>query len=86
MRPEASHLAQGYACGPSYGLGGGNPTIGFSTDRSDHWVSRSVHYTNTPAYALYGISDILTAVPEPGTGLLLMTGLLCLAFRQGGHA
>jgi hypothetical protein len=62
-------------------LGSEEPVIGTTGMTNSNWVdgAKLFSFLERPVYA---VSDVLIVVPEPGTGLLVMTGLLGLAYRQ----
>jgi hypothetical protein len=60
-------------------LGSATPTYGASTAAKTagaRWIDQADQKTNTPSLRLYGISGALTVVPEPGTIVLVLLGLV----------
>ena len=59
--------------GQPYGLG--QPDLGYSNISYGGWLGQSGYANQTNVYPLYALSSPIT-VPEPGTIVLLLTGLL----------
>jgi hypothetical protein len=68
-------------------IGSSNTRTGTSASSSGDWTSLG-SLGNFQTHPLYGISELLTAVPEPGTGILLGLGLFAGSIRSffGGSA
>jgi hypothetical protein len=67
---------------PSGPLGDALPWLGDSNALGITWIHFYSGEDSTTPLGFYAISDVLTVIPEPGTGLLVMSGLLGLAYRQ----
>jgi PEP-CTERM motif len=68
-------------------LGGINILYGFTEDQGGGWVDHTPFFRNPiMPYPMYGISEVLTVVPEPSTGILAGIGsaiaLLLAAVRN----
>lgn len=61
---------------------GGNSTIGLATEVTGHWINRANNNISQGDYLMYGMSDVLTVIPEPSTALLGGLGLLALLRRR----
>ncbi len=77
---------------PPHGLGLNNPLHGDSTETT-LWIDRGTIGFITDLLPVYGMSGVITAVPEPTTVLLCLEGLLVIGFlarrkriaRRGQH-
>ncbi len=67
---------------PSWVLGTYVPIVGWSHRNDRTWVSSSPGPTASTASRLYGMSDVITVIPEPETALLVGLGLAGLAARR----
>jgi len=69
-------------------LGAGAAAMtGFGISPTSTWIAANAQFA-TEVHSLYAMSDVLTVVPEPGSGLLLVLGLADVAGfrRRGGPA